>query len=130
MKLSDTGDCEINAMTLVTTQTTIPVPSLLRVIQTDGNMPTWRYIVIRYIPAPNLEDCWSTLSWWRKVIILCTLRRYVRQFRKISNGNRPPGPIGDGPQICYGPAFSEDYVCVCLPPCVGSMGADRHTDID
>lgn len=70
MKLSSTGDSEINAMTLVATQTTIPVPYLLRVTYTVKGAPTLRYIVIRYIRGPNLEDHWSTLSWWRKITIL------------------------------------------------------------
>lgn len=127
MKLSTSGDSEINAITLVATHTTIPVPPLLRVIHTVERHPEWRYIIIRFIPGPNLEDCWLILSWWRKANILWTLRRYVRQLRRIPLGNRPPGPIGDGPQVCDGAAFTEVYVCIGLLPCAGLMGAN---DID
>ena len=54
-KLSDTGDCEINAMVLIATETIIPVPSLLRVIHAAKSQPCWRHTVIRYIPGPNFE---------------------------------------------------------------------------
>ena len=115
MKLSDAGDCETNAMTLATEHTAVPVPPVLLVIHSDKRVPGRRYTIIRYILGQNLEECWATLSWWRKAIILWTLRRDVRRFRKIPLGNRPPGPIGDGPQVCNGPAFTEVYVCIGLP---------------
>ena len=62
IKLSAAGEWEINAMTLVATQTTVPVPSLLRVVPTTKYPRRWRFIVIRYIPGSNLEDRWPTLS--------------------------------------------------------------------
>jgi hypothetical protein len=130
IKLSAAGEWEINAMTLVATQTTVPVPSLLRVVPTAKHPRRWRFIVIRYIPGANLEDRWPTLSWWRRAIVLWTLRRYVRKFWKIPLGNRPPGPIGDGPQLCFGPAFHEDYVCIGPPSCAGSIGADHRDRSD
>ena len=130
MKLSDAGDCEVNAVTLVAEHTTVPVPSILRVIHSEKGVPGRRYIIMRYIPGRNLEECWATLSWWRKTIILWTLRRYVRQFRKIPLGNRPPGPIGDGPQVCTGPAFTEIYVSISLPPRSGQKIADHNVGID
>lgn len=115
MKLSQTGDCEVNAMAFVATKTTVPVPSLLRVIHSKKSPPGWRHIIVRYIPGRTLEEGWPSLSWWRTAIVLWTIRCYVWQFRKIPLENRPPGPIGDGPQVCNGPAFTESYVRA-LPP--------------
>ena len=126
MNLSDPGDCEINAMTMAAKHTTVPVPSILRVVHPVKCPPGWRYIIIRYIPGRTIEECWATLSWWRRFVVLWTLRRYVRQFRRIPLGNRPPGPIGDGPQVCSGPVFTEVYVCIGLPPSPGPTGADRN----
>lgn len=130
MKLSAPGDCEINAMTTAAAHTTVPVPSILRVVRSAKDPPDWRYIIIRYIPGRTLEECWASLSWWRKVIVLWTLRRYVRQFRKIPLGNSPPGPIGDGPQVCVGPTFTDIYVCIGSLPRSAQTGANHHVGID
>ena len=45
MKMSESGDGETNAMILVATQTTAPVPPILRVIHTV-NDPALRYIIV------------------------------------------------------------------------------------
>ena len=98
-KLSDPGDCETNAMTLAVEHTTIPVPSILRVIHPLKCPPGWRFIVIRYIPGRTLEECWATLSWWRRAVVLWTLRRYVRQLRKVPLGDSPPVRLGMVPRF-------------------------------
>jgi hypothetical protein len=79
-------------MILVTTQTTAPVPPLLREVRVDKD-PALRYLAIRFIPGLNFEERWSTLSWRRNLIVVWTLRYYVHQFRKIPLENRPPAQL-------------------------------------
>ena len=62
MKLLDTGDHEVNAMTQVTAHMTIPVLFLLRVIYSVKAPSGWWHIFVRHTPGRNFEECWSTLS--------------------------------------------------------------------
>jgi hypothetical protein len=53
-----------------------------------------------------LAECWTELSWWKKLRIAFTLRGYIRQLRRIK-GTRP-GPLG-GDRACQieGVCFGE-----------------------
>ena len=60
-----------------------------------------------YIPGPTLAHVWPTLSTWRKIHVAFTLRRYVRQFRRLkASATTPPGPLSaHGARICESPIF-------------------------
>lgn len=77
----------------------------------EPNRLTTHFLVMEYIPGRTLEKCWHDLSLWRKLVVLWTLRTYVRQMRKVPfhiKGQEPrPGPIGDEPLECEGRLFGE-----------------------
>ncbi|KAI5987222.1 kinase-like domain-containing protein [Pisolithus albus] len=99
-------DCpEANAIRLVSSNTTIPVPRVQRVVKrTYGFL-----IVMDYIKGQTLAEVWPTFSVWRKFFVGFTLRRYVRQLRRLkASPTTPPGPLSvQGPQICESPIFGQ-----------------------
>ncbi|KAJ3778630.1 kinase-like domain-containing protein [Lentinula raphanica] len=97
-ELSDAS--EANALQLVFTKTTIPVPRLRRVVNC-------RWIIEDYIQGTTLADAWPNYSIWRKIRVAFILRRYVRQLRRLkASPSTPPGPISvEGPRICESPVF-------------------------
>lgn len=96
-------------MELVRTQTSIPVPRILRVAHGGGN----RYVFMDYIPGSTLEQCWSHLNIWRKLWVAWKLRSYIKQLRRITLPQidaKIPGPFTDDvfhPNPCFNPAFGE-----------------------
>ncbi|KAG6826476.1 hypothetical protein H0H93_016483 [Arthromyces matolae] len=73
-------------------QTTIPVPRIRRVL------PYKKYIVyaMDYIPGQSLDKVWDSLSVWRKIWIIFTLRRYIRQLHRIeASPETPPGALSN-----------------------------------
>ncbi len=89
---------EANALNLVFTETTIPVPRVRRIIQRD-----WGFLIVMdYIPGRNLAEVWSSFSIWRKLGVAFTLRRYVRQLQRLkASPTTPPGPYSiQGPRPC------------------------------
>ncbi|KAJ3811126.1 kinase-like domain-containing protein [Lentinula aff. lateritia] len=96
---------EANALNLVFAETIIPVPRVHRVVKRK-----WDYLIVQdYIKGPTLANAWSTYSIWQKIGVAFTLRRYVRQLRRLkASPSTPPGPIGaDGPRICESPIFGQ-----------------------
>lgn len=95
---------EASALNLVFSETTIPVPRVRRVV-----LHECRFIVIMdHIDGPTLAQVWPTLSKWRKCLVALTLRRYVRQLRRLrAPPGAPPGPLCElgGPRICESPVF-------------------------
>ncbi|TFK94582.1 hypothetical protein K466DRAFT_593419 [Polyporus arcularius HHB13444] len=81
----DTPDpSEANALDLVFSKTTIPVLRVRRVVKYK-----WAFLIVMdYIEGPTLAHVWPTLSTWRKCLVAFTLRRYVRQLRRLQ---APPG---------------------------------------
>ncbi|KAI0352037.1 hypothetical protein OH77DRAFT_830725 [Trametes cingulata] len=95
---------EANALNLVFARTTIPVPRVRRVIEHE-----WGFIIVMdYIEGPTLAQMWPTLSKWRKLFVAYTLRRYVRQLRRLkAPAGTPPGPLSTQPRICKSPIFGQ-----------------------
>ncbi|THU80004.1 hypothetical protein K435DRAFT_736607 [Dendrothele bispora CBS 962.96] len=79
---------EIHAMRLVHERTSIPVPRVHHVMLDEPPPDTlWtgatHYIVIMdYIHGDLLGDIWPKLGLWKKVWVVITLRRYVKELRK------------------------------------------------
>ncbi|KAI5980577.1 kinase-like domain-containing protein [Pisolithus albus] len=97
---------EADAMTLVRTHTTIPVPKVRRFIDLPDEGAA--ILLMEYIKGETLEQCWDHLSFWRKLRIAWVLRGYIRQLRKIRV--RPieiPGPVGVEPLRCKGRWFTD-----------------------
>ena len=96
---------EANALDLLFAETTIPVPRVRRVVKRQWDF----WIVMDYIPGPILAHVWPTLSTWRKIRVAFTLRRYVRQLRRLKASDMtPPGPLSaQGARICESPIFGQ-----------------------
>ncbi|KAG6898633.1 hypothetical protein C0993_005492 [Termitomyces sp. T159_Od127] len=95
---------EVNALNFVFAKTTIPVPRVRRVVrESDGCF----WIVMDHVPGTTLAQIWPTLSIWRKIWIAFTLRRYIRQLRRVRvSATTPPGPLSkEGPRRCESPVF-------------------------
>ncbi|KAI5994785.1 kinase-like domain-containing protein [Pisolithus albus] len=106
----DAIDCpEANAIRLVSSKTTIPVPRVHRVMKGRRDF----LIVMDYIKGQTLAEVWPTFSEWRKFSIAFTLRCYVRQLRRLkASPTTPPGPLSEqGPQICESPVFGQVQSC-------------------
>ena len=78
---------EATALDLVFSQTTIPIPRVRRVVRRK-----WDFLIIMdHIPGPTLAHVWPTLPAWRKCFVAFTLRRYVRQLRRVGGNGRQLG---------------------------------------
>jgi len=98
-------DSEKLVMDLVRSCTDIPVPYCELVTDSQGSP----FLVMEYIPGRMLVECWTELSWWTRLRIAFTLRRYIRQLRHIK-GTRP-GPLGgDQAREIEGVCFGEEPV--------------------
>ncbi|KAI6098596.1 kinase-like domain-containing protein, partial [Pisolithus croceorrhizus] len=100
---------EANVLQLVFTKTTIPVPRVRRVVKGE-----WDFVIVMdYIEGQTLAQVWPTFSVWRKLSVGFTLRRYVRQLRRLkASPTTPPGPLSaQGPQICESPVFGQVQSC-------------------
>ncbi|EMD37145.1 hypothetical protein CERSUDRAFT_124110 [Gelatoporia subvermispora B] len=96
---------EANAVNLVSTMTTIPVPRVCRVVKRS-----WDYLLVMdYIKGRPLSEAWKDLSTWQKLSVAFTLRRCVRQLRRLkASPTMPPGPLSAyGPPLCDSPIFGE-----------------------
>ncbi|KAF7797551.1 hypothetical protein EIP86_008751 [Pleurotus ostreatoroseus] len=63
---------------------------------------------MQYIEGADLIDLWPSLSWWRRLRIVWTLRGYISQLRKVKVAS-VPGPIDatGEPLRCSGNWFTE-----------------------
>ena len=115
-------DSEPLTMSLVRESTTIPmIPAVrrfLKVVRRKG-------FVMDYIPGKTVSDCWSRLDLFQRARLFWTVRRYIRQLRRvpvpgITRSEQFPGPIGREPQLCCGPMFSSDWVSSSRLHCIRS----------
>ncbi|KAI6097842.1 kinase-like domain-containing protein [Pisolithus sp. B1] len=100
---------EANALQLVFEKTTIPVPRVRRVVKGE-----WDFLIIMdYIEGQTLAQVWPTFSVWRKLSVAFTLRRYVRQLRRLeAPPMTPPAPLSaQGPRMCESPVFGQVRSC-------------------
>ncbi|KAG6807520.1 hypothetical protein H0H93_016108, partial [Arthromyces matolae] len=73
-------------------QTSIPVPRIRRVIPYKEQV----LYAMDYIPGQSLDKVWGCLSVWRKIWIIFTLRRYIRQLHRIkATPETPPGALSN-----------------------------------
>ena len=101
---------EAAALDLVFSETTIPVPRVRRVLRRK-----WDFLIVMdYIDGPTLAHVWPALPRWRKYLVAFTLRRYVRQLRRLqAPPGAPPGPPsasarpGGPARICASPVFGQ-----------------------
>ena len=96
---------EANALDLLFSETTIPIPRVRRVVKRQWDS----LIIMDYIPGSTLAHVWPTFSMWRKIRVGFTLRRYVRQLRRLkASATTPPGPLSaQGARICESPIFGQ-----------------------
>jgi aminoglycoside phosphotransferase (APT) family kinase protein len=88
----------------VRTHTTIPVPRIRRFVTKEDGY----YLALEYIPGRTLKDSWPTLNLWTKLRVIWTLRSYIMQLRRIRTAPvERPGTLGDEPEVCRGPFFTE-----------------------
>ncbi|KAF8875700.1 kinase-like domain-containing protein [Infundibulicybe gibba] len=89
------------ALLLVFQETTIPVPRLRKVVESE----IVRYIIMDHIPGRQLSEVWPSLGYMRRIWVAITLRRYIRQLRAIKPQDAPvPGPLSlDRPRKCESP---------------------------
>jgi aminoglycoside phosphotransferase (APT) family kinase protein len=93
---------EASLFEFVRTRTTILVPRIRRTFEDDGVC----FSVMDYIPGERLDHVWPSLSLWTKLRVALTLRRYIRQLRRIKDSHSSvPGPVADSPQKCDGYTF-------------------------
>lgn len=107
---------EAEALHLVSTRTTIPVPKLLSAYILDGI----GYIIMSYEEGESLENYWDRVSRTEQDRILRCLHDYVRQMREIKGdfiGGLDRSPCRDGifeagygdfQKYSYGPYQSEE----------------------
>ena len=107
------GPSEAYAMQLVRDNTSIPVPTVRRVLpdRTPAREQGYCWIVMDYIAGNTLFDIWDTLTEERKRSIFGVLARYVRELQSVPLPNPSiPGPLHpDGkPVKCNASFFSDD----------------------
>jgi aminoglycoside phosphotransferase (APT) family kinase protein len=71
---------EAQAMDFVAKNTNIPVPRILSVFTAKGEV----HIVMEYIRAPLLRDCWEVMSWEQRKSIVVQLRDFILQLRALT----------------------------------------------
>lgn len=97
-------------MDLTRKQTQIAVPRLRRLIQHD-HAEGYGLIVMDFVEhSRRLKDAWPSLSFWKKLKVVLTMRLYMRQLRRVQYPphQNTPGPIGSEPQVCNGLQFGLD----------------------
>ena len=92
-------------MQLVQTTTSIPTPTPRRYIYDE--VAEQSHLVMEFVSGRTLEQCWASLSVWRRFFIMWKLRSYVRQLRAVQLVYDHPGPVSSTPQTCVGWMFTE-----------------------
>ncbi|KAG6838509.1 hypothetical protein C0991_011078, partial [Blastosporella zonata] len=100
VKLSEDDDLgnvrEVLVQELLFAKTTIPIARIRRVLPYKDRL----IIAMDYIPGQTLKAAWDTISIFRKIWIVFTLRRYIRQLRQLqASSHTPPGALtNNGPK--------------------------------
>jgi len=100
-------------MSHVSSHTSIPIPKVRRVLSEEPSNPecnNW-WIIMDYIDGDVLESAWGTMTTWRRVSIMWSIRRYIRELQKIPLPNPDvPGPFDacGKSYICHGNYFTEN----------------------
>ncbi|KAG6813240.1 hypothetical protein H0H92_012877 [Tricholoma furcatifolium] len=95
---------EMDNGNFVRAHTDILIPRYHRLVRPASQM-TRTILLSQYISGRTLGQCWDTLGPWMQFRVALTLRHYIRQLRSLSSS--VPGPVGEQPQLCYGPHFIE-----------------------
>ncbi|KAJ7669297.1 kinase-like domain-containing protein [Mycena polygramma] len=97
---------EPGTMELLSAQTSIPIPRILRHVLWKDRV--WTFM--EYIEGIDLVEAWGSLASWKKLWVAWTLRSYVRQLREVKLA-RPevPGPLcpSQNPAKCVGHYFTD-----------------------
>ena len=96
---------ESYTMQYVASRSNILIPTVRRVLPNKEHANTY-WIVMDYVEGETLQDAWPRMSWWRRLWVVWTLRRYMRQLHRLPLPNPGiPGPAdGSGePLRCYAP---------------------------
>ena len=92
-------------MSHVSSHTSIPIPKVRRVLSVEPSDPEceeW-WIVMDYIDGDVLESAWKTMTTWRRLSIMWSVRRYIHELQKIPLPNPDvPGPFD---------ACGKSYIC-------------------
>ncbi|KAJ3757064.1 kinase-like domain-containing protein [Lentinula raphanica] len=102
---------EVYTMQLVQQHTTIHVPRVMHRVIPDRISGQGLWLIMDYIDGECLLAVWPRLSWWRRLQVVCTLRSYIQQLRRVPLPSlNIPGPFdGTGrPLPCIGGHFPED----------------------
>jgi hypothetical protein len=91
-------------MQYVHENTFIPVPRFRRVVKSEQ----YNFILIEHIRGEQLTQRWRFLSFWQKLRVMFTLRRYFRELRALECKSGIPGPPGDQPLPCRGLQLNFD----------------------
>lgn len=100
---------EAFTMSLVRSQTSIPVPKVRKSVFWDNH---W-WIFMEYIEGEDARQVWDQLGDDRRQEVARHIHNYVVQLRKVSvPGWNVPGPIDDSriPLECFGHYFPQDGV--------------------
>jgi hypothetical protein len=93
-------------LNFVRSHTSIPVPKLRRYITTESDYTG--YMLLEKIKGKRLDRLWPSLSPLQKFLVAWTLRGYIIELREASDAysrRNVPGPMGDRPRLCDGPAW-------------------------
>ncbi|KIM36191.1 hypothetical protein M413DRAFT_449371 [Hebeloma cylindrosporum] len=103
---------EVFMISYVSLHTSIPIPKVRRVLSEDPSDPkcdTW-WIVMDHVDGEVLHDAWPSMTIWRKLWVMWTTRRYIRELQKTPVRNPDvPGPFDDSGKsyLCRGSYFTE-----------------------
>src|ERR1700678_1142418 len=92
-------------MSYVSSHTSIPIPKVRRILPAQVSDPdsSAKWIVMDYISGKTLETEWPRMSMWQRLCASWSIRRYIRELRRVPVPNRDvPGPFD---------VSGESYVC-------------------
>lgn len=106
-KVSSQHRSEAYVMQYVTEFTDILIPRVRRVLP-ERQFRNEYWIVMDFVDGQTLLELWPRMSWWRRLYVVWTLRRYFHQLHAVPLPKPDiPGPFdGSGhPLLCYSPQF-------------------------
>ena len=99
-------------MSHVSSHTSIPIPRVLRVLPEEPSNPECKewWITMDY-DGDVLESAWETMSTWRRLCAMWSVRRCIRELQKTPIPNPDvPGPFDASGKsyMCHGNYFTEN----------------------